>query len=154
METPSFYSLVREIVATDEFKKMKTYKHHIHSNLYEHSLRVAYLCYKHHIKHKMKIDIKEFVQGALLHDYYLYDLHGDGEKHKRHWFCHPRIALNKALEKYPDLTKKQQDMILRHMFPLTPIPPKTKEGWLVCHYDKVAAINDRFRKRKTKKKEK
>ena len=44
---------------------------------------------------------------------------------------------------------KVDNAILRHMFPLTPIPPKTKEGWLVCHYDKVAAINDRFKKRKT-----
>lgn len=148
MRTPSFFSLVKDIITTDEFQKMKTYKHHVNCNLFRHSLRVAYLCYKHHIKHKMKIDIKEFVQGALLHDYYLYDLHGDNRKHKFHWFKHPRIALNRALEKYPDLTKTQQDMILRHMFPITPIPPRTKAGWIVCHYDKVAAVNDRYRKRK------
>lgn len=153
MATPSFYSLVKDILKTDEFKEMKKYKHHKNTNLFRHSIKVAYLCYKHHIKHNMKIDIREFVQGALLHDYYLYNLHGN-KKHKLHLYKHPRIALNNAIKKFPKLTKVQQDMILRHMFPLTPIPPKTKEGWLVCHYDKVAAINDRFKKRKTKKKEK
>lgn len=144
----TFYSLVKDIIKTPEFKQMKNFKHHIRGNLFTHSLRVAYLCYKHHIKHKMKIDIKEFVQGALLHDYYLYNLHGDDKKHKFHWFKHPRVALNNALEKYPNLTKTQQDMILHHMFPTTLVPPKTKAGWLVCYYDKVAAVTDRIKKKK------
>ncbi len=29
-----------------------------------------------------------------------------------------------------------------HMFPLTLIPPTTKEGWLICIFDKVAAKSD------------
>lgn len=148
---PTFYSIVKDIIKTDEFKKMKNYKHHINGNLFKHSLKVAYLCYKHHKKKNLKIDITEFVQGALLHDYYLYDLHGDNKKHKWHWYKHPRIALNNALKKYPNLTKTQQDMILHHMFPTTPVPPKTKAGWLVCYYDKVAAINDRMKNKKKKK---
>ncbi|MBE5755742.1 MAG: HD domain-containing protein [Clostridiales bacterium] len=144
----TFYSIIKDIIRTEEFRKMKNYKHHIKGNLFEHSLKVAFLCYKYHKKKGMKISIEEFVRGALLHDYYLYDLHGDGKKHRFHWFKHPRLALENALKKYPDLTKTQQDMILHHMFPLTLVPPKTKAGWLVCYYDKVAAVNDRFRKRK------
>ena len=31
-----------------------------------------------------------------------------------------------------------------HMFSLTPMPPTTIAGWLICFYDKVAAISDRF----------
>lgn len=151
MQEKSFYSIVKDIIKTDEFRKMRTYKHHVNGNLMEHSLKVAYLCYMHHKRKKMKIDIEEFVQGALLHDYYLYNLHGGDKKYRFHWFKHPRIALNNALEKYPNLTKTQQDMILHHMFPLTFVPPKTKAGWLVCYYDKISAINDRLKKRKNKK---
>ena len=45
----------------------------------------------------------------------------------------------------------EQDMILRHMFPLIPIPPKTAAGWLLCFYDKVAALSDYFGENKWKK---
>lgn len=150
MEEKTFYSIVKDIIRTDEFKAMRKTKHHVNGNLFAHSLKVAYLCFKHHKRKKLKIDLNEFVQGALLHDYYLYDLHGDGKKHRFHWFKHPRIALKNALQKYPNLTKTQQDMILHHMFPLTLVPPKTKAGWLVCYYDKVAAVSDRLKKKKKK----
>ena len=139
-----FVLLTRDIIHSEEFIKMKEYKHHIKSNLYEHSVRVAYLCYRHHKRFNLKIDLADFVRGALLHDYYLYELHGDEMPHRFHWFNHPKKALENAAEKYPLLTSMQKDMIRRHMFPLTAIPPKTKAGWLICFYDKVAAISDRF----------
>ena len=139
-----FLSLVRDIIRSDEFRSMKQYKHHVKCSLYDHSVKVAYLCYKHHLRFGMKTDIADFVRGAILHDYYLYDLHGDGASHRFHWFKHPKAALQKALEKYPCLTYTQRDMIVHHMFPLTLMPPKTAEGWLVCLYDKIAAVSDRF----------
>lgn len=152
-----FLLLARDILRSEEFQRMKKYKHHIKGNLYRHSMKVAYLCYKHHRRFGMKTDPAELVRGALLHDYYLYDLHGDGKRHHLHWFKHPRFALQNAVKRYPSLTDRQKDMIRRHMFPVTPIPPRTAAGWLVCFYDKVAAVSDRFektgrgRKRKRKK---
>ncbi len=139
-----FIALVWDILRSPEFKQMKKYRSHRNSTLYDHSVKVAYLCFKHHKRWGMKMDIAEFVRGALLHDFYLYDLHGDGQAHNFHWFRHPRVSLENALSKYPTLTKAQRDMIKRHMFPLTPYPPRTKAGWLICFYDKVAAVTDRF----------
>jgi uncharacterized protein len=46
----------------------------------------------------------------------------------------------------------EEDMILRHMFPLTPVPPRTKAGWLLCLYDKIAALSDYFGENRWKKK--
>ena len=151
-----FIPLVRDILYSEEFCKMKSYRHHIRATLYDHSVKVAYLCFKHHKRFGTKMDVEELVRGALLHDYYLYDLHDEGKAHRFHWFKHPNRALKNALERYPYLTKAQQDMIKHHMFPFTPTPPKTKAGWLVCFYDKVAAITDRFgtNKRITKKSQK
>ena len=154
MVVKAFYDIIRDVVCTDEFRQMKNYKYHKNGNLFRHSIKVAYLCYLHHKKKKMKIDIEEFVIGALLHDYFLYDLHSGTEKHKFHWFKHPKKALENAIKKFPNLTKTQQDMIKRHMFPVTLIPPRTKAGWLVCYYDKVAAVSDRFENNKKKKKQK
>lgn len=141
-----FLDLVNDIITSHEFQEMKKYQHHVKCNLYGHSLKVAYLCYLHHKKYGTKIDLREFVRGAVLHDYYLYNLHGGGKRYRLHWFKHPKIAFENAVKKYPDLTEAQRDIIKNHMFPLTLIPPKTKAGWLVCFYDKVAAVSDRLKK--------
>ena len=142
-----FFFLVRDILCSPEFVRMKQYRSHINSTLYHHSVKVAYLCFLHHKRWGTRIDPAELVRGALLHDFYLYDLHGDGAPHHLHWFKHPQISLDNALLRYPDITEAQRDMIKNHMFPLTPCPPKTKAGWLVCFYDKIAATCDRFGKR-------
>lgn len=36
----------------------------------------------------------------------------------------------------------EENIILRHMFPLTVIPPANKEAWLVCMSDKLCAFNE------------
>ncbi len=79
-ELAEFRRIIREVVRTPEFAAMKQTNHHIRSNLYDHSLKVAFLCYLHHKRHRMSGDVTELVRGALLHDYYLYDPH-DGERH-------------------------------------------------------------------------
>lgn len=125
---------------------MKEYKHHLHGNTYEHSVKVAYLCFLHYKRHNSNVNLNQLIRGALLHDYFLYDRHEKGNPNYVcgfvHGFTHPKRALENAQKAYPDLTRTEQDMIKRHMFPLTPIPPKTKCGWLVCFYDKIAAISE------------
>ena len=139
-----FVLLVRDILRSEEFRRMKGHRHHVRGTVYDHSVKVAYLCYRHHKRFGMKCDLRELVRGALLHDYFLYDLHGGARTHRLHWFKHPGCALRNAEKKYPTLTAMQRDMIKHHMFPLTLMPPATAGGWLVCLYDKVAAFSDRF----------
>lgn len=38
--------------------------------------------------------------------------------------------------RYFQIPEKEQNMILRHMWPLTPIPPKYKEGFVLLYADK------------------
>lgn len=150
-----FIMLSRDILRSDEFKQMQKYKSHVNSTLYRHSVKVAYLCFAHCKKRNIRLDFKELVSGALLHDYYLYNLHEKGKHHNLHWIKHPKIALKNATTKYNTLSKVQRDMIKNHMFPLTLSPPKTKAGWLICYYDKVSAIDDLLHsKNKRRKNEK
>lgn len=143
-QNKEFEELIHDIITSEEYLKMKKYKHHLHGNTYEHSIAVAYLCYLHYKKKKSKVNLAELIRGALLHDYFLYDRHdktvGVHINGLVHGYTHPKRALENAMKHYPDLTKNEQDIIKRHMFPLTPVPPKTRCGWLVCYYDKVAAI--------------
>ena len=142
-----FYTVIRDIVKSEPFLMLRSCRHHVKSNVYAHSVRVAYLCYRHHKRHRMDIGLAEFVRGALLHDYYLYDWHDMTPGRRLHLFTHSREALSNALSHYPDLTPTQQDMIRHHMFPITLHPPCTKAGWLVCFYDKIAALSDYLGKR-------
>ena len=148
-----FIGLIHDIAASEEFCKMKEYKHHAKGNTYEHCIHVAYLCYLHWIRTGCDVNIRELIRGALLHDYFLYDWReGEGFQLRKgmfHGFTHPGRALKNALRDYSDLSKTEEDMIKRHMFPLTPVPPHTKCGWLVCLYDKVAAIQEYGRLKNT-----
>ncbi|MBQ8510312.1 MAG: HD domain-containing protein [Clostridia bacterium] len=150
MISKEFYIIIKDIIHSDEYRGMKNYRHHVKGNVYDHSIKVACMCYNHHKRFGTKIDLTEFIRGALLHDYYLYDWHDKTSDHRFHGFTHPGRALENAYRKYPDLTLTQRDMILHHMFPLTPVPPRTKAGWLICFYDKVAAVSDYCGKNKWK----
>lgn len=139
-----FYALIQDILGSEAFRAQRGYRHHIKSNIYDHSVRVAYLCYRHYKRRPLRIGLREFVRGALLHDYYLYDWHDMAPGRRLHLFTHSREALSNAIRHYPTLTATQRDMIRHHMFPITIHPPKTRAGWLVCFYDKVAAFGDYF----------
>lgn len=150
-----FYIMIQNIIESDEFVKMSFVQHHIKTSMYDHCLKVAYLCYKHHHRFHCHMELYELVRAALLHDYFLYDrINKDpGSNINRfvHAFKHANIALNNAIEDYPDLTSAEQNAIKRHMFPLTVVPPTTKCGWLICYYDKIAAVGDYFHVQKWKK---
>ena len=143
MKEREFQELIREIVSSEEFRTMRAFRHHVRTNVFDHSLKVAYLCYRHHKRFQTKLPLYELVRGALLHDYYLYDWHDRRPSYRWvHGFAHPKRALKNALRRYPDLSITERDMILRHMFPLTVSPPRTRGGWILCLYDKIAAVDE------------
>ncbi|MFR4318470.1 MAG: hypothetical protein ACLT2Z_02850 [Eubacterium sp.] len=60
----------------------------------------------------------------------MYDWHvNDDPNRKLHGFFHPSVALENALKDY-ELSKKEQDIIKHHMFPLTIIPPMCRKHGL------------------------
>lgn len=90
---------------------------------------------------RMKVDRKALVRGALLHDYFLYDWHEKEEWHRLHGFRHPYFALRNASRDFK-LSRIEENVILRHMFPLTPIPPSCREAWIVCMADKYCSARE------------
>lgn len=87
------------------------------------------------------IDRSSLVRGALLHDYFLYDWHDPDPAHRLHGFRHPYFALDRAEEDF-DLTSRERNIIVRHMFPLVPVPPTCREAWIVCLADKYCALHE------------
>lgn len=89
----------------------------------------------------IRIRRAELVRGALLHDYFLYDWHVPDPSHRLHGFTHPHAAMLNAEHDF-DLTHRERNIIARHMFPLVPLPPTSREGWIVCCADKVCALRE------------
>lgn len=109
--------------------------------VYEHCLSVT-KCSCHIARFlRIPVDHRSLIRGALLHDYFLYDWHEKDGDHKLHGFHHPARALKNAREDF-NLTNVESNIILRHMFPLVPVPPTCREGWIVCLADKVCATKE------------
>ncbi len=126
------------------FVENKEFIQHGTTSLYQHCISVAYRSIIIAVKFNLNIDMRSMIRGALLHDYYLYDWHNKEVRSKLHGFHHPRIACENATRDF-QLNPIEQDIIRRHMFPLTPKPPKHKEAWVICVADKVCSLQETFR---------
>ncbi len=142
-----------EVLSSAKYLRLKGFIQHGNVTVYEHCIHVA-LCA---IRLNRKLGIngieRELVRGALLHDYFLYDWHDSnapGNIHpKLHGFYHPGIALKNATRDFT-LTEREKDIICRHMWPLTPIPPRCREAWVVCLADKYASTLETLKLKKGK----
>jgi len=132
-----FYRIIKDILKLDEFKKLKNYNHH-EGNRYDHCLSVAYYTYL--VTKKLHLNYKEATRAALLHDFFTDEVKDLGSFSRLN--KHPNVALENA-SKYFELTKLQKDIISKHMFPFTFIPPKYIESWLVNIIDNLVAISEK-----------
>lgn len=111
--------------------------------VYLHSVGVAWCSLRLAQLMGIEVDEKALVRGALLHDYFLYDSHMKERWHRFHWLRHPAYALDNALRDF-QLTPREQEIIRRHMFPLTPVAPRCREAAIVCLADKFCAFMERM----------
>ncbi len=140
-----------DILNSANFQKTKEHIQHGNMTVNEHCINVAKTSLL--IKEKLHITCnqRDLVRGALLHDYFLYDWHKKDLKnpHKLHGFYHPGRALRNAKKEYV-LTKRQEDIIKKHMWPLTVVPPMCREAWIVTTADKYCSLMETFRLHKGK----
>lgn len=135
-----FSNIIDELITNNIVQKMKLYRQHYNISTFEHCYNVSLISYK--ICKKLKLDYISAARGGMLHDLFLYDwrnskktLHLDGY----HAFVHPKIALENA-NKLFDLNKKEQDIILKHMWPVTISFPKYIESYIITFVDKYSTI--------------
>ena len=132
----------------------KNHIQHGTTTVFDHSVNVAITILR--LSEKLnaagiRVNRRELIRGALLHDYFLYDWHEKDRSHSWHGFRHPATALKNARNDF-ELTRVEEDIISRHMFPLTLRPPMCKEAWIVCAADKYCALRETAYTIKTKKK--
>ena len=135
-----FDSIVKDIDENLEFQKTKDIIHHC-SNRYDHCRRVAYNSYV--ISKKLGLNYVETARAGMLHDFFLIDNKNlnFGEKAST-LVNHPKYALRYS-EKFFDLTEKEKNIIVSHMFPVLPTKvPKHLESWVVNLVDDYVAVKE------------
>lgn len=130
-----------DILQSGNFRKTREHIQHGDMTVNEHVMNVARYSVSLSDKLHIPCQRRELIRGALLHDYFLYDWH---EPHKcnplkLHGFFHPGIALKNASEEY-NLTEREKDIIKKHMWPLTVVPPMYREAWIVTAADKYCSL--------------
>lgn len=143
MSHKEFNKITEDILYHPEFLKLKTLRHH-KKDIYHHVVRVSYLSF--HWAKKFKLDSVAAARGGLLHDFFVYDWRYEGQVKKKrlfekHGFTHAREALENAQTHF-DISEKEADIIIKHMFPLNPVPPKYAESWIVTLVDKYVTTQE------------
>ena len=139
MKKEKFLEIITDILANKSIQNLKLYKHHYAYTRLEHCLSVSYYTYV--ICKFLHLDYKSAARAALLHDLFFYDCEDKLSRPKNHIKNHPKIALENA-NKLFNLNKKEQDIILKHMWPLTFSPPKYLESFIVTIVDKYCAFKE------------
>lgn len=131
----AYLSEVRNILENEEFLSLSFYVHHQWTNRLMHSINVSYLSWI--IARKLGCDASAAARAGLLHDFCPYDFKEKTPTGEYQAFYHPKVAAKNSLEIF-DISERERDAILTHMFPLGPVP-RNKEAWIITLADKICA---------------
>ena len=139
-EKTDFSDLVDEISTDERCLRMKQYTQHGNVSTYDHCMNVARTSYRLGKLLRLRLNEKELVRGAFLHDYFLYDWHHhDG---RWHGFTHSDSAARNAAEDF-DISPREENIIKSHMWPLTLRHlPRSREAAIVCIADKLCSAKE------------
>lgn len=139
-----FRRAVSALIRTEIVRSMADFTQHADISCLEHCLLVAYVSYR--LCRLLRLNASSAARGGLLHDFFLYDWHNKNVREdlcsgigSLHGFTHPDTALKNALE-YFDLSDMEQDIIARHMWPLTIKLPRYRETLIVSIADKICTF--------------
>jgi uncharacterized protein len=132
-----FINMARPLLENPQLKALSQFDHHRGKTRLEHVREVAYLSFQW--GRRLSLDCNAIVRGALLHDLFYYDWLHEGPRF--HGFRHHNIALKNAY-KVTCLSKKEEDIIKKHMWPLTVVPPVYMESLIVSVIDTFCSARD------------
>lgn len=117
--------------------QLRQYRQHTAcTSRYDHCLCVAYFSFI--MCRRLGLDYRAAARGGMLHDLYLAQWPGSENGALSRWRTHPRAALENA-RRY-GLSPVEEDIIAKHMFPLTAERPCYGESYVVSLADKLAAV--------------
>ena len=139
----TYYACIRDLIGSPEVLSMDRIPHHTEGvSCLFHCLFVSYVSFR--LCRFFHLDWSAAARGGLLHDLFLYDWRKKGSHSGLHGFSHPKAALQNAGRLF-DLSDKEKDIIVKHMWPLTLRQvPGCKESMVVSTADKLCAAAECF----------
>lgn len=125
-----------EVLALQHFRQ-----HTDATTRYDHCMAVAYFSFT--VCRALGWDYSAAARGGMLHDLYLDRWPGSDGGALARWRTHPAAALENA--RRFGLSRREEDIIVKHMWPLTLCPPRYRESYVVCMADKTAAVLEKTR---------
>jgi len=132
-----FSQIVEPLVKHPQVAILARFMHHRTITRLDHSLKVAWLSYQ--LARRFSLDGTAAARGGVLHDLFYYEWLTEGPR--LHGFRHPRICLENARQ-VATLSATEEDVIIKHMWPLTLSPPRYAESWIVCFMDTYCTFTD------------
>ena len=134
-----YLSIIDEFINNEEFQKLKNETYHHTTNKYNHSLAVAKHTYN--ICKALKLDYISATRAAILHDFF-FDKEFDNKNKTNCLLNHYKASIKNA-NKLTKLSKKEENIISSHMFPIGGSLPRSIESVLVDIIDDAVAIRER-----------
>lgn len=146
----------KDILETAEFHQALEQTHHDKTTVGAHSMEVA--CTALAISRMLNgihisTNEKQMIRAALCHDL---GILGRYDKFANNFVCcyrHPKDSVRVAEKLLGGLTSIERDVIAHHMWPVTPVPPRHREAYIVTLADKICAIREIIRSAEKNKKE-
>lgn len=135
-----FFDCVNDIYFSPEVQSLKKYPQHDKMDRLQHITSVAYLTFR--VCRHFGLDYRKAARAATMHDLFYYDWHENDWSHRPHGYRHPKFAAANAKLLCGGLDRKSEMMIIRHMWPLTPLPPTSPEGMVLSLADKYCASRE------------
>ena len=135
-ENSEYYSYVRDLLTCSDVMSLKDFAHHIGTSRFQHSLNVSY--YNFRLCRLFRLDARAAARAGLLHDLFFYDRKTHEKIRNGHCAEHANIALYNASMLFP-ISELEGDMILNHMWPMTPRLPRHAETYMITLVDKFCA---------------
>ena len=134
----AFLRCVEPLLDSPQVNSMKQWRHHLSVTCYEHSVFVSYMAFR--LARYFGWDCRAAARAGLLHDLYLYDGSDRSAHPGNQCLDHPEFALRNAEALCPDLSDKERNAIVSHMFPLAVHLPRCREALVVNLADDICAV--------------
>lgn len=139
-----YYNTLRALLEHPAVKNMQGYEQHRNTDSYCHCRHVTLKSIWMIRRFGIKADMESLVRGAMLHDYYLYDIKARGLTAWQHGRNHPQAALENAQQIFA-LNWREENIIYSHMWPLYLTHfPRCREAVVVNVADKLCSLEETF----------
>ncbi len=137
LNAAAFLDCVGSLLDSSEVSAMKRWRHHFSLTCFQHSQFGSYVAFR--LARYFGWDYRAAARAGLLHDLYLYDPADRSAHPGNQCLDHPEFALRNATALCPDLSEREKNAIVSHMFPLAVHLPRCREALAVNIADKVCA---------------